>query len=687
MKQYLLALTLFSAVWAEELVINLKDPTFHQGVITTEDGGIITGDQLRIQARKIVYTNKVENGVPMKRIVAEGDLLLEYAGRPFVGEKLEYDFLSKSGTLYNGRTSADYWFIGGDEIKLEPDGSYLVENAYITTVEGQDAWWELRSSQIGIQEKNLLSAKNIKFNFFNFPLLWLPSFKLNLKWFRGDSPIRYKFIWDQILKQKVSMRYEVFSNENLGVWARFDYQFKYGPGGAIETDYRSADERTTFKTRNYGGYGKFIPQQKSKNQFRFQGQWLTTSEDNKTHVHMTYDKMSSIKMPQDFKSDDFEINTQKRTIFFVTHQEENIFSRFNFQPRINRFQSINQQLPLFTADIRPLSLGKSGLISENWFSAGYLDYVFASRLSRELPSTRAGRFEMNSSLYRPLNLGPIILTPLIGGVGIFYTNSPQHQTTGQGIGVYGGDLNLPLSRSYERVTHTLKPYANFLGLTHPTSGLNNHYIFDINDGYQTLNQLKTGFRQEFFSRRKFKFLPNFALDLYAYGFFGKTAFHRTFPKSYLDFEIHRPSFAIISTISYNMQQMLWDYVNIRTDWTVSEDVALGFDYRHRSKFDWRKADPDNFILDVSRPISQLVHSPISDGRNTFFTRLYVRFSPTWTLQFESHSGWGRRDEPNYNEFNLKLSTFVTGKWKLELGLSYDPAKKWQAIYPTFKLTG
>jgi hypothetical protein len=31
--------------------------------------------------------------------------------------------------------------------------------------------------------------------------------------------------------------------------------------------------------------------------------------------------------------------------------------------------------------------------------------------------------------------------------------------------------------------------------------------------------------------------------------------------------------------------------------------------RHRSRFDWRKSDHDNFILDVSRSIHELVQSP------------------------------------------------------------------------------
>jgi hypothetical protein len=686
MKRWPLILFLAFALHAEEqeLKINLKDPTFHQGIIATEAGGIIVGENLRIQARKMEYTNRVEEGVPTKKIIAEGDLLLEYAGRAFIGKKLEYDFVSKRGTVWDGRTSTEYWFLGGDTIELEPDGSFSITNAFITTVEGQNAWWELRSSSMGISDGDELSARGIRFKFFDFPVFWLPSFKMDLNWLK-DSPIRYKFIWDQVLKQKVSMRYEVYSTELLKIFGRFDYQFKHGPGGAIETDYHTRDGRTLFLTKTYGAFNKIVPQERGDKRFRLQGLLTTHSKNEKTHVHLSYDRLSDDKMPQDFKSDDFEVNTQLRTILWATHYEDNFFSRFNLQPRINRFQSINQQLPYVTTGIRPFQLGSSGIISDNWFSAGYLDYVFGKALNQKLHSTHAGRLETNNFLYRPFSLGPVNFNPSVGAIGIFYTNNPEHQRAAQGILSYGCDASLLAQRSFTHVQHTLEPYLKFQGLTHPTSGLNHHFIFNLDDGYDTLNLLRAGVRQSFFSTKHPVFLPNFALDLYTYAYFGPTTFHQTVPKGYASFEIRRPSIFVRSTLAYNFQQQLWDCMNIRTDWTASEFFAFGVEFRHRSRFDWQKADHENFILDVARPISNLLHTPISDGRNTLLGRFFLRFSPTWTLHFESHHGWGRKNEPRYNEFTLKLATLLTGKWQLELGLSYDPAKKWEAIYPSIRL--
>jgi hypothetical protein len=682
MKRWLLATLALSSACAEDYNINLKDPVFTQGTISTEQGGIISSDNLRIQARHIEYTNKVENGTAIKKISAEGDLLLEYNGRVFVGKKLDYDLIAKKGTMYEARTATDYWFVGGDEIELQEDGSFWITNAYLTTVEGQNAWWELRSGHINISNKSLLRAKNIKINFFNFPVFWFPSFKFDLKLIK-EPPIRYKFIWDQILKQKVSMRYELYSNEVFNLFGRLDYRFKKGPGAAIETDYHSRDERTLFQTKNYGAFDKIIPDEKGDKRYRLQGLFSTHSTNEKTKLYMAYDRLSDDKMPQDFKSDDFELNTQKRTILTVSHHQDNYFANFTVQPRINYFQSINQQLPLVTYGIRPFNLGSSGIIFDNWFSGGYLDYLYARSLSKDLSSSKAARFETNNTFYRHFAWGPLSFTPSAGLIGIFYTNAPQRHSTAQAIGNFGADLRSQLYRKYPSFRHTLQPYLKYQGLTSPTSPNYKHFIFSIEDGYAHENLLRPGLFQAFYPTTD-SLLPDIALDLYTNIFLGKTKFGRGLPKLYTTWEFSYPSWHVATDIVYNAQELVFDRTNIRSEWTVSESFAFGIEFRHRSKFDWRKADHNNYILDIDRPIDEMLHSPISDGRDSLLSRFQIRFTPLWTCHIDTHHGWGRRNEPRYDSYEIKVSTLLTGKWLLQIGYKYTPnVKEW--IFPSIKL--
>jgi hypothetical protein len=661
----------------QELIIDLKNPVFTHGVITTEEGGVITGQGIRIQARKIQYANKIENGIRIQKIVAEGDLMLEYANRAFVGSRLEYDFIQKTGILLDGKTFVDIWFLGGDKIELKNDGSFYISNAFVTTCEDQENTWEIKANRVKITEDRLLSAKNIKFRFFKVPLFWLPAFKSNLKAFT-DSPIRYKLIWDKGLGPRLTMRYRVFSWKDLNLFFRLDYRLKRGFGGALESEYYSPEGATTFVTRSYGAYDKTFPNEKGPHRYRLQGLYHTQSKDEHTQVHLTWDKLSDTRMVSDFRSDDFEINTQKRTLLTVMHQLESTFLNFRLQPRLNRFQSIDQELPLVSIGIRPFQLGNTGIISNNYVNTGYLDYVYANDLRHQFhlrhlqSSTHAFRMETRNELYRPFTLGHFTLTPSVGVIGIFYSNNPAHHPIGQGIFAYGVQGQTRLYKNYRTFRHLSEPYLEFQGLTSPTAHLSRHFYFDIYDGYDQLNQLRIGWRNSFFGYRQSLFLPTIFTDIFTYGYFGNRGFSQTFPKTYLNITWNRPSFAVRGGIAWNNEEHLWDYTNIATEWTINENIAFSVEFRHRSRFDWRKANHENFIVDVARTIPELLKSPLSDGRDTLLTRLFIRLAPKWNCMLQSRHGWGRKNEPRYNAGKIDLFTMLTCSWRLRLSYERMP---------------
>jgi hypothetical protein len=104
----------------------------------------------------------------------------------------------------------------------------------------------------------------------------------------------------------------------------------------------------------------------------------------------------------EFKSDNFEINTQKRTRLFIDHKEMDSFVSLRVQPRINPWQSLNQELPSVTIGLKPFTFGSSGIIMENWVNASYLNYVYATDLQQYIHNTHAARLETVNKVYRPI---------------------------------------------------------------------------------------------------------------------------------------------------------------------------------------------------------------------------------------------------------------------------------------------
>ncbi|MES2199365.1 MAG: hypothetical protein V4489_04275 [Chlamydiota bacterium] len=656
----------------DTIEVHLKEPTFSEGVLVTDQGGVVTAEGIRIQARSITYTNKTEKGEKIIKIVAEGDLLFEYRGQFLTGTKLEYDFIKHTGSLSDGRTAYGIWFIGGDKVRLEEDGSFVLENAFVTTSENQNNTWDVQSKHISLSKEHVLSASNIRLNLAQIPVLWLPTFKSNLG-FVADPPIRYKFLWDKGVGPRATIRYRVFSVEDFNLFTRLDYRLQKGFGAAIESEYYAKDKQTTFITRSYGAHDKVVYDEHGLKRYRLQGLLSHESTDDRTHVHLTYDKFSDLKMISDFPSSDFEINTQKRSRLLVTHREDTVFGSFDVSARLNRFESLNQKLPLAKAGIRPFAIGKSGILFENFVSAGYLDYVYARDLLHKYPTlheTHAARLETRNRLYRPFSIGPINCTPAVGVIGLFYNNNPNHTSIGQGVITYGGGINAPFYRRYEKARHTIEPYVDYLGLTRPKASLSEHYTFTIEDGLYQINSLRLGVRNILSFANRSIFSPNLSIDLYTYGFFQEKTFSKTFPKGYLSFAWNQPTYSCEGTSCWNRQESVLDFCNLLTKVTVSEDTAFIAEFRHRSRFDWRKADHENFLVDMARPIPELEASPLSDGRNTFLGRLQVRLSPKWNCQFSSHYGWGRSSEPSYHSFKVDTTTLVSSKWQLKFSYTH-----------------
>lgn len=489
-----------------------------------------------------------------------------------------------------------------------------------------------------------------------------------------DSPVHYKVTWDKSLGPRISARYRLYSWEDLSLYIRGNYRVGHGGGAAFESEYLTEDDRTEFITRSYGSINdKSTPIQHRPNHYRLQGLYRTASLDGRTHTLLTYDKISDEKMIGEFRSDDFEINTQKRTRLFIDHKERDSFINFRLQPRINWWQSLNQELPSVTIGLKPFTFGSSGIIMQNWVNASYLDYVYATNLHQFIPNTHAARMQTTNQIYRPLPFKFFTVTPEAGIIAIFYNNNPRQHSIGQAVGTYGCLVDTRLTKNYSRFSHVFRPYASFQGLTRPTASLPQHFIFSIEDGLNRINALRLGVQNSLYKRKYDCLFPSIDTNLYTYSFFGHRGYLTTFPRAYADIDLEYPSQRTHIGFGWNMQERVVDFINVQMAWTVSQNLAFLVEMRHRSRFDWRKADHNNFILDVSRPLHELLQSPLSDGRNTLLGQLQVRLHPLWTCHLSSHAGWGRRNEPAYHSEKIDVYTMIATSWRLRVSLMFSRA--------------
>lgn len=654
------------ALFARGVTADLRNPELCEGVLTTEEGGVVTAPDMRLQARKIRYTRKMVEGKPVMTIEAEGDLLLEFHTYVFLGERIEFDFQTHTGTLYNGRTAIEPWFFGGDVVHLLEDGNYWVEGAYLTTSENQNPEWKVAAASALLTDKQYLEAKRVSFQIGRVPLFWLPSFKVNLDYI-FDSPIRYTLRWGG-RRTRLGLEYEILAWRRHKVFAILDYSFKRGFGAGIVTSYRSEDHREELNTINYFGKLPSYVHPNEKVRYRLQGTYINSLQDDTLTIQGSWDKLSDLDMPSDYSDRALEIDYALRTQLHVRKSTPNWLGNFFTRVRVNDFQTVKQELPSLQGRWLPVSLGESGIISDTLVRTAYLDFLYAKRQhNRRHHDFHSSRVEVAQKFYRPLLLNYFTVTPAVGFIGINYSNSPDHVDRTVALGQFALDINTRISRWTEKCKHVVVPYTTYTYFTYPTEGPHRHYIFDIEDGWYRLNQLRFGVYQNLYTKREGLLLRSISADVWCNAFFDTKTLPCTIPKMH-----GRLTYSPNLSLRHNFG-IGWDfwhgnlaYFNYLIQWTLSANLALAAEYRHRSAFEWRKVDRSNYILDSFRPCEELRHSPLSDRRDTLLIDCFYRFDPSWALQFECRRGWNRIHEKGYFEWEIDLLGTVLSAWNVKL---------------------
>lgn len=660
---------LLHGVLVEGVTVNIQNPTLCEGVLTTEQGGVIEAPGIRIQARKINYTRKVIEQVPICKIQAEEEVMLEFGDYIFVGERLEYDFQTASGALYCARAGVAPWFAGGQVIYLNADGSYEIESGFFTTSENYCPDWAVSIENATLEEERYLQAKGVRIRLFNWTLLWLPSLNTDLQKV-SDHPVDYKVGWGGDQGPRISLSYQLFSWNRWKTFIRLGYRLKRGLGGGFETKYYSEDHREYFDTLNYIAHDSsiFLPHERLR--YRFQGTYSNLLMNDKVSVEMNYDKLSDKDMATDYADQGLELEDAERTQLEIRRQEENWISSLYSRIRVNSFETVKQELPTCQLSWRPFVLGNSGIISDTRTKAAYLDFEYTSGLPH-VHDYNSTRLSASQRFYRPFSWGPITATPELGGEAIFYGNSPTGGDRWVGVGIFGCDLNTSMYQMFNSHKHVIVPYVKGRFYTFPITNPNKHYIFDIEDGWARLNVTRFGVQQNFYSQDFRGCMRRYlSVDLYANAFFDIHTIPYQIPRAYASFVLYPSSILKHHVdIAWNFQEKQLDYANFRSAWTFSPDFAIAAEYRHRSSYDWRKVDRDNFMLDAFRSVRELRHSALSDRRSTALLHFFYRFHPNWAMEYEARHGWDRRNGARYNEFECAL--LATLRSAIQLRLSYQ----------------
>jgi hypothetical protein len=658
------------------IVVDLKEPSFENGEMKTDQGGIIEADGIRLQARKIRYIKKKEGEVQISRVEAEGDLLFEYHGRVFVGDRISYDFISHTGEIINPRASIDSWFIGGERIVIHSDRSFTVYNTYITTCEHEHTGWQIQADEATVKNDNIARIKNVRFQFIKIPLLWIPRMSADLSE-SFDIPISYRISGGASAGLWLSMRYKLFATDATNVYAKFDIRTRKGVGGGIETEYEPDGSDTHLYTRNYIARDGSLLQRDQNTRYQLAGKFYTTIKDERYTFDGKWDKLSDKDMTSDYRDHGLRLDTAEKTEFNIRRRDEDSITWVSAKARVNSFQTVKQELPMLNGTIRPVNIANTGIINESSASLGLLDYQYAKELEG-LNDFHSVRSEIKTEFYRPFHpTEGVNILPEVGGNLICYENSPFNRAETLFAGFVGGRAEADFFRTDRGKKKVITPYIAYRFRTSPTSNPNQHYIFDIDDGYARLHQATLGIEHQIFTKYDTRLFRSLTANLWTHYFIDTPVLEKAIPKTYGSI-VWNPTESVTTTF-----ESAWDhihdeigYFNARCSMTVTEDLAFSAEGRYRNKYEWRKSDRDNFMMESFFDQSTLVNTILSDRRTTVLLHGFYRLNPTFAFESEFRHGTARKGEPAYNEYECSLLGYLDCGWDMRLSYSqreYDHA--------------
>lgn len=671
----------FTDLASKKLNVQLQSPVYSDGVMSTDQGGIISGKDLYIQAKKIRYIKREVAGKLEQKIEAEGDLFFRSKGSAYTGSKLEYDLDTQVAVITNVLTDSGLWYLGGSKCVVKPDGSAVLSNSYMTTSENEKNDWSIHASEVYLSKFGTVKAKNVRFMVLKKPVFWLPTLSKDLNR-ASSSPLKYHFRYFGKHGPRLGVSYTFQVGDTWENRILFDISTTRGFGGGFETEYTNPNGKESFSAFNYIAHDIKTTDTSKMNRYRAQGKYLNVIWNDKVNFKASYDKLSDSSFPGDFTNRGLDSGRAGATEAEFSRYEPNWIGSLNTKIRINNFQSVKQQLPLFTLSLRPMQLGESKVVLDNRLSVGYLDFLYAHQ-NHNVHDFHSSRAEFTQRLTRPWPVSIFTFTPHAGYRVIGYGNSPQHESKLLAQGILGIDLHTRFQRNYMDGKHILEPYVDYNYYSEPSVKPPRHYLFDLQDGLYRQNFVRFGARNfiTFPTRRGWQAQAN--VDLYARSFINTPTITRKIPIVYLDATL-KPTPKTLYTLhsGWDTERKNISYVNVRADLTFTDNFAIGAEYRHRNPFSWRKVDHSNFMIDSFRSESRLRHSELSDRRDTLLTHFFVRLMPSLAFEVRTRLGWHRKHQPSYNEYEVNVITLIRGAFKVTFNFQRRTYENRYGIYFT-----
>lgn len=445
----------------------------------------------------------------------EGAVRLAQLGSLLKGDEIVYNFETRKGTVVTAEGEMGEWRTRGDRAEKIAADSYVHRSGYLTSCDFEEPHSRLRAREVRVYLGDRVVLKHAVMTVGSVPLFYLPSYTHPL----DDKRARVTIIpgKDKQWGAFVLTSWRLYFHENLQGHFHADYRERLDLATGVDLNYRLpvggeglfreyyTHERALQREHAWSKFSKPDADRPTKERERHRFQLRHIWEpDDRTRATLEYNRASDATVIRDFFKREFGDNTAIPASYFqIIHSSTWYGLTFLINKRVNRFETVTQQLPSITLNLRPMEIpwlpafgptrGARGtgvlhriLADGGWFYRSSYRYEF-SNVANAINGTEAAlrTFDTTQELYYPFTLLRVLnLRPF----GTFRQSSfsrglkemaPQFRQAGAA----GLDLNTRFFRMFgletdalgldiHRLRHVVSPGLQYLYQAKPTLSAN-----------------------------------------------------------------------------------------------------------------------------------------------------------------------------------------------------------------------
>lgn len=401
-------------------------------------------------------------------VLAEGNVTFERGSDTWVGNKLRYNFKNQKGDFGGFNAFLDPFYAKADSSHRVGANEYLLENAQISTCEGEHPDAYFRAKKIWIVPGHHIRAQNVVLYIKGVPVMYSPYWNQNIgdKNFMsivpGYSSRMYAFLLTEF-NYRMSRKLEAASHIDLrmrrGVglgqdfmWSasgnakglsterymgQVDDQFwNYGrmlqnekPKETPEEDPWAGDLITYYTHDAWPDEGETQPYKIDNDRYRLR-LYHNQSFDEQNYMMSQINYLSDPKIIEQFFREEYKASPEPDNYIVLGHRAEHYTASLMVEKRLNDFYTTVDRLPELKLDFSRQKIWETPFYYQGDTEASYLQKNWeANLLSSTVRNYESGRFNTAHMIYYPTKLiGFLNVIPRAGWQGTYYSKTVESYT-------------------------------------------------------------------------------------------------------------------------------------------------------------------------------------------------------------------------------------------------------------------